>query len=66
MSRVRPLMDVVRLVGTSTSQENTISRRPPKNKRQPLGNLHSREDLLVRTQDRESQRVVRPRIGAEQ
>lgn len=47
MSRVGPLMDFVCLVRTSTDQEDTLCGCPPKNKRQPIGDLHSREDLLV-------------------
>ena len=58
-------MDVVCLVGTSTSQEDTFGGCSPKNERQPVGDLHGCEDLLVRTEDRESKRVVRSRVGAE-
>ena len=47
MPRVWSVMDTVRLVRTSTGQEDTLGRRPPENKRQSVGDLHRRPDLLV-------------------
>ena len=42
MPRIRSVMDTIRLVRTSTGQEDAFSRRPTKNKRQPVGDLHRR------------------------